>query len=107
MLLNYLHHIVKRVGTRKMNNDIAIIEFSAKEAMNRMSSEKLKCKVIKDSSSYYYIKDNHLIHHFYNGKEIQVFSDINELRHFSELLIERTAWEIATPENCSALKTNK
>lgn len=90
-----------------MNDYIAVVEFSAKEAMHRMSSEKLKCKVVKDSSSYYYIKDNHLIHHFYNGKEIQVFSDINELRHFSELLIERTAWEIATPENCSALKIHK
>lgn len=90
-----------------MNDYIAVIEFSAKEAMHRMSSEKLKCKVVKNSSSYYYIKDNHLIHHLYNGKEIQVFSDINELRHFSELLIERTAWEIATPENCSALKIHK
>lgn len=47
-----------------MNDYIAVVEFSAKEAMHRMSSEKLKCKVVKDSSSYYYIKDNHLIHHY-------------------------------------------
>lgn len=88
-----------------MTDELSVKEFSAVEAMSKMATKKLKCKVVTDSSSYYYIKDKNLIHHLYNGKEIQVFSDINELQHFLRILMKHISWELATPENCSALKS--
>lgn len=76
------------------------------EALVMISKGKLMKPVI-NKSSYYMCEDNGVFHCLLNGKRIPTFSDGNELLVLQDLYINDVLWEVATPENCEALCTNK